>query len=70
MVDRFLQPENAPSPIFVTLEGSVIDVIPVLPKAEFPIVIKDGALTEVRFVQLENTQSPIFSTSGRLTEAS
>jgi len=50
MAVKPVQPENAPSPIPVTLDGRAIDVRPVQPEnAEFPIpVTLDGRATDVR----------------------
>ena len=61
---RPVQPENASSPILVTLFGMVIELRPAHPeKAELPILVTLlPMVTEVRPVQLPNASSPILVT--------
>ena len=61
---RLGQLANTPYPIFVTLPGIVIDVIPVQPsKAELPIsVTLLGIVIDVRPVHPEKAELPIFVT--------
>ena len=72
-VDKLAHSSNAPSPIFVTFSGMIMDSMAVFLKADFPIVVSlepSAIVTFFRLFTLSKAQLPISVTlAGIVTSA-